>query len=103
LASVQHQLDLFKSDCNKLAEEVSILRASNSALRDQLSSVQDNAQLVVSLQAQLESATAKNSSEQIVASIASFNCQRAEATAQSLQLSLNDKNSRPMRDFVKRT
>jgi len=91
LASVQHQLDLFKSDCNKLAEEVSILRASNSALRDQLSSVQDNAQLVVSLQAQLESATAKNSSDQIVASIASFNCQRAEATTQFLQSSLDDK------------
>jgi hypothetical protein len=105
LASVQHQLDLFKSDCNKLAEdsEVSILRASNSALRDQLSSVQDNAQLVVSLQAQLESATAKNSSDQIVASIASFNCQRAEATTQFFQSSLDDKNARPMRDFVKRT
>jgi hypothetical protein len=91
LFSVQKQLELFKSDSNKLADEVTLLRTSNSALRDQLSSVQDNAKLVVSLQEQLDSATAKNSTDQIAASITSFNCQRAEATAQSLQLRLDDK------------
>ena len=91
LVSVQKQLDLFKSDCNKLADEVTLLRSSNSALRNQLSSVQDNAQLVVSSQEQLDSATAENSTDQIAISIASFNCQRAEATVQSLLLSFDDK------------
>ena len=91
MASVQKQLDLFKSDCNKLADEATLLRTSNSALRDQLSTLQDNAKLVFSLQEQLDSATAKNSTDQIAASIASFNCQRAEATVQSLQLRLDDK------------
>ncbi len=71
---------------------MTLLRTSNSALRDQLSSVQDNAKLVVSLQEQLDSATAKNSTDQIAASIASFNCQRAEATVQS-QLHPDDKTA----------
>jgi regulator of replication initiation timing len=95
LVSVQKQLELFKNDCNKLSDEVTLLRTSNSALRDQLSSVQDNATLVVSLQEQLDSqaATSKNSTDQIATSIASFNCQRAEATVQSLQLHLDDKTA----------
>jgi regulator of replication initiation timing len=93
LVSVQKQLELFKNDCNKLSDEVTLLRTSNSALRDQLSSVQDNAKLVVSLQEQLDSATSQNSTDQIAASIASFNCQRAEATVQSLQLQLDDKTA----------
>ena len=50
LASVQRQLDLFKSDCSKLQDEVGLLRTANSNLRDTLSSIQDNAQLVVDLQ-----------------------------------------------------
>jgi hypothetical protein len=62
-------------------------------IQAQLSSVQDNAKLVVSLQEQLDSATSKNSTDQIAASIASFNCQRAEATVQSLQLHLDDKTA----------
>ena len=91
LVSVRKQLDPIKSDCNKLADEATLLRTSNSALRDQLSTVQDNEKLVVSQQEQLDSATAENSTDQIADSIASFNCQRAEATVQSLQLCLDDK------------
>jgi hypothetical protein len=93
LVSTRKQLELFKSDCNKLADEVSLLRASNAALNNQLSSVQDNAQLVVSLQEQLDSAKELISTNHITASIASFNCQRAEATARSLQLRLDEKTS----------
>jgi hypothetical protein len=89
LVAVRKQLELFKSDCNKLADEVTLLRASNSALSGQLSSAQDNAQLVVSLQEQLDSAKKLISTNQITVSIASFNCQRAEENARSLQLNLD--------------
>lgn len=91
MASVQKQLDLFKNDCDKLQDEVALLRASNAALREQLSSVPDNAKLVADLQAQLASAKAQSSSDQITVSIASFNCHRAEAALQTLQTNLDDK------------
>jgi len=91
LTSVQIQLDSLRKQHQQLQDELSDLRASNVALREQCSSSQDNAKLVVDLREQLALAAAKCSSDQITANIASFNCQQAEAVANNLQASLHDK------------
>ncbi len=83
--AVQKQLELTRNDCHKLQDEAAALHASNTALRDQLSSIQDNSQLLLQATEEIASLKEQLLIERISTNVATNNSIRSADSLHALQ------------------
>lgn len=84
-------MELTRNDCHQLQAEVAALQASNTVLRDQLSSIQDNSQLLVQATEEIASLKEQLLTERIATNVATNNSIRSADSLHALQQEFQDK------------